>query len=191
MLREVQIDPDVHPVVSNRCVHPHFIRAEELQENQQLEFFFFTRKKNATCWAILTRAEGIIWSCHMRCEKPHLDLKLQELHVMHCLFKHSADIYLKGEWDPYCLSCRHSFTIYSYYFFFKKKNDLQLVLNTDDIFLRILLWFHLVQGSAESWASHWSSLFFSASNKRRALARLPICNVFRQWIQKIISSTLA
>ena len=28
-------------------------------------------------------------------EKSHLDLKLQELHILHCLFKHSADIYLQ------------------------------------------------------------------------------------------------
>lgn len=56
MLREVQINSNVHPVVCNRSIHPHFIRAEEL------------------------------------------DLKLQELHILHCLFKHSADIYFGSIW---------------------------------------------------------------------------------------------
>ena len=30
-LREVQINSNVHPVVCDRSIHPHFIRAEELQ----------------------------------------------------------------------------------------------------------------------------------------------------------------
>lgn len=131
MLREVQINSKVHPVVCNGSIHPHFIRAEELQR--------VTKKK--VQWH---NSMGHYKMEHR--EWPHLDLKLQELHILHCLFKHSADIYLQ-----------HGTNIAVWVVRFLLKS----IAITNDALFRILLWFHSVQGSAISLASHWSSLFFS------------------------------
>jgi len=77
----VQIDPDVHPVVCDWCIHPHVVRAQQLQIQR--------RKMSAECcwptvWMVSAESDSA---------NPHPDLKLQELHIVDCLLKHGADIY--------------------------------------------------------------------------------------------------
>jgi hypothetical protein len=93
--RDLEVEPDVDPVVRDRREHPHIIRAQKLRKTMNPIALAYGRlETNARIEAKL----GLLDS--NQGSYGYLDLELQELDVVNCFFKHRADVHLKKITSP-------------------------------------------------------------------------------------------